>query len=112
MAEDFQGKAAEMMKKVLTIGVGAIFLTEESLRSLVKEFKLPKELLTGVLESASKTKSEFLKSFSEEIMNKVTNKIDAQAAIEEFFARNVMEVNLKINFTPKAGIKKKENSSK
>jgi hypothetical protein len=50
--DELQNKATEMMKKVLTVGVGAFFLTEEALRGLVSEFKLPKELLTAVLDSA------------------------------------------------------------
>ena len=49
----------DLMKKMLTVGVGTLFLTEESLRGLVSEIKLPKELLGGVLESANKTRKEF-----------------------------------------------------
>src|SRR5690606_9989416 len=66
--EDLQSKAADLVKKVLTVGVGAIFLTEESVRALVSEFKLPKELLTGILSTANKTRHEFLSKLSTDIL--------------------------------------------
>ncbi|MGZ3688209.1 MAG: hypothetical protein ACXWP5_13610 [Bdellovibrionota bacterium] len=99
MADDLQGKAAEMMKKVLTVGVGAFFLTEESLRALVTDFKLPKELLGGILDSANKTKNEFLKNFSDEILDRVMEKVDPKELIQEILTKN--EIDLKISITVK-----------
>lgn len=101
MADDFQSKAAEMMKKVLTVGVGAIFLTEESLRALTGDFKLPKELLGGIIESAAKTKNEFLQSLSKDVLSRVSEKVDPRALLEEFFQRNEIELNVKISFKAK-----------
>ena len=106
MADDLQSKATEMMKKVLTVGVGAIFLTEESLRALTSDFKLPKELLGGILDSASKTKNEFLQNLSKEVLGKITDKVDPAALVEEFLGKNDIELNVKISFSPKAGKKK------
>jgi hypothetical protein len=101
MADDLQGKAAEVMKKVLTVGIGAFFLTEESLRGLVSEFKLPKELLSAVLESANKTKGEFLKTLSRELMSQIVEKVDPAAVIQELLAKNEIDLQIKINLTPK-----------
>jgi hypothetical protein len=101
MAEDLQSKAAEMMKKVLTVGIGTYFLTEESLKSLVSEFKLPKEILSAVLESAHKSKGEFLRSISKEIMDRVMQKVDPTSLLEEILAKNEVELQIKINFKPK-----------
>ena len=70
MAEDFQSKATDLMKKILTAGVGAVFLTEESLRSLMAEFKLPKEVLVGVLEVANKTRKEFVQNISQDMLDR------------------------------------------
>ena len=47
------GKAMDFAKKLLTVGMGTAFLTEEALRALVTEFKIPKELIGGLLESAT-----------------------------------------------------------
>ena len=101
MSEDRQSKAAEMMKKAITVGVGALFLTEEGLKSLVSEFKLPKEFLKPVLESAGKTKDEFLRVLSQEVMSRVTDKIDPVGFIEEFLTRNEVELTVRIGIKPK-----------
>lgn len=101
MADDIQSKAAEMMKKVLTLGVGAIFLTEESLRGLTGDFKVPKELLGGILESAQKTKNDFLQSLSKDVMSRISDKVDPRALLEEFFQRNDIELNMRISFKPR-----------
>jgi hypothetical protein len=102
MTEDRQSKAAEMMKKALTVGVGALFLTEESLKALVSEFKLPKELLKPVLDSAGKTKNEFLRVLSEEVMSRIADKVDPVGFVEEFLNRNEVEFTVKISVKPKA----------
>ena len=101
MADDIQSKAAEMMKKVLTVGVGALFLTEESLRGLIGDFKVPKELLGGILESAAKTKNEFLQNLSRDVMSRVSEKVDPRALVEEFLARNEIDLHIKVSFKPK-----------
>ena len=68
ISDDIQSKATDMMKKILTVGIGAFFLTEESLRGLMSDIKIPKEILAGILESANKTKAEFLRSMSQEVL--------------------------------------------
>lgn len=101
MAEDIKERASEMMKKVLTVGVGTLFLTEEALRGLVSEFKLPKELLGSVLESATKTKDEFLGSLSRELMARVSDKVDPRALLDEILAKHEINLQVKISFSPK-----------
>lgn len=91
------------MKKVLTVGVSALFMTEESMRTLVSEMKLPKELIGGVLASANKTKNEFLQSLSSEIIARVGDKIDPVALLQELMARNEIEFTVKVRVRPKQG---------
>jgi hypothetical protein len=101
MSEDLQSKAAELMKKVLTVGVGAIFLTEESLQGLVSEFKLPKELLAAILESANKTKGEFLRTISDEVISRVMEKLNVGELIQEMVTHNEIELEMTVRFKPK-----------
>ena len=112
MADDLQSKAAEMMKKVLTVGVGALFLTEESLRAMVTEFKLPKELLGGIFESANKTKKEFLQNLSKDVLSRVTDKMDPVAFLEEFLHKNEVELHIKVGFKPRAKESNEANEAK
>ena len=102
-AEDLQSRAAELVRKILTVGVGAIFLTEESLRGLVSEFKLPKELLGGILESANKTKNDFFGKLSSELMERIGQKVDPRALVEELLRNHEIELHVKMSFKPKAG---------
>jgi hypothetical protein len=101
MGDDLSSKAAEMMKKVLAVGVGTLFLTEESLRGLISEFKLPKELLAGILESAQKTKDDFLKSFSREILAQVMDRVDPSALLQELVEKNEIDLKIQVSFKPK-----------
>src|SRR5690242_17705621 len=99
--DDLQTKAAEAMKRVLTVAIGAFFLTEESLRGLVSDFKLPKELLAAILESANKTKGDFLKTLSREMMSQVMERVDPTALVQELLSKNEIDLHIKINLKPK-----------
>jgi len=99
--DNIQSKATDFVKKVLTVGMGTLFLTEESLKGMVSEFKLPKELLGGILESANKTRKEFLGNLSQDLMNRVNEKIDVRALVDEILEKNEIDIHMKISFKPK-----------
>ncbi|HEX8825388.1 MAG TPA: hypothetical protein VF794_36075, partial [Archangium sp.] len=52
------GFVPEFVRKVAVAGLGAIFMTEEGIRSLAGQLKLPKEVLGYILGQAEKTKDE------------------------------------------------------
>jgi hypothetical protein len=89
------------MKKLLTVGVGTVFLTEESLRKLITDFKIPVEMVSGLLESARTTRTEFLQNFSKEIVSRLSDKVDPRKIIDDFLLENEVELNIKIKFKPK-----------
>ncbi len=60
-------RAKDLLRKVFLSGVGALFMTEEGVRSLVKELKLPKEALAGALAQADRTKSELVRMVGAEV---------------------------------------------
>ena len=99
---DYKDKATDVVKKVLSVGIGALFLTEESLRGLVSEMKIPKELLGGILDSANKTKNEFLGKLSSDVLDRVLDKVDPKALVEEILAKHDIEFTVKMSFKPKA----------
>lgn len=94
-------KAGDLLKKAITVGIGAAFLTEESIRSLVGEMKLPKELVANLLSQANSTRSEFLGKFSQEIMERIQSKINPVDLITEVLRKNDFELTVKIKVTPK-----------
>lgn len=99
--DDLQNKASDLFKKVLTVGVGAAFLTEESLRGLVGEFKLPKELIASIIESAAKTRNDFLKGLTDEVIARVVEKVDPQAFVQELLNNNELTFQVKVQLKPK-----------
>ena len=57
----------ELMRKVAFAGLGAVFMTEEGIRALAGQLKLPKEALGFVLSQAERTKDEVGRVLSEEV---------------------------------------------
>lgn len=101
MGDDLKSKSADLMKKVLTVGVGAVFLTEESLRALVSEWKLPKEVIGAILESSRKTKNEFMQTMSQDVFSKIVDKVDPLALLTEFLTRNEVELHVRVGIKPR-----------
>ncbi len=56
----------ELIKKVFLTGLGAIYLTDESIRALLKEIKLPKEMINYIVQQSNNTKKELFHMFSKE----------------------------------------------
>ncbi len=102
MAEerDLKGQLAEAMKKIVLTGVGTIFLTEETVSSYLTEMKLPKELWSGFLENAQKTKSEFLGTFAKESAA-VLSRIDMAAEAKKFLAGHRIKISVEVDFDQK-----------
>lgn len=61
------GFVPEFVRKVAVAGLGALFMTEEGLRSLAGQLKVPKEMLGYILGQAEKTKDEVGRVVSEEL---------------------------------------------
>ncbi len=94
-------KAGELLKKAITVGIGAAFLTEESLRSLVGDMKLPKELISNLLASANNTKSEFLNKVSSDMIEKITAQVKPAELLQELLRNNEISFEVKVKVRPK-----------
>src|SRR5688572_6997697 len=81
---------SDWVKKALTTGVGAVFLTEESIRNTLSELKLPKNVISSALHQADKTKKEITSLMAKEVrsfldsieIDELVKKILAGATIE------------------------------
>ncbi len=65
--DSLRGRATDFMRKALVAGFGALFLTEEGIRNLVGELKLPKELIGALLAQADRTKQDLVRILGEEV---------------------------------------------
>src|SRR3954470_24307711 len=66
-AGGLRGVIPEIVRKVAVAGLGAIFMTEEGVRNLAGQLKLPKEALASLLAQAEKTKDDIGRVISEEV---------------------------------------------
>lgn len=92
---------AELIKKVMSVGLGAAFMTEESIRSYLSEFKIPKEVLTTILQSANKSKEDLLNLVGNETI-KIIQKIDFVKEASRFVEEHKFKVSAEIEVVKKS----------
>lgn len=91
---------SEAVKEFTLTGLATIFMTEESVRNYLKEKKLPKELVSLVLESITKRKDDFYGLLAKEF-GRVLGKIDIGKEVSKFLETH--DVTLNISFRKKEG---------
>lgn len=99
--DDLKAQLSETMKKIVLTGVGTIFMTEEAVRNVLGELKLPKELWSGLLENANRQKQEFLSLFAKEVAG-VLGRIDIPKEATKFLESKKIRVSFEISFDPKS----------
>src|SRR5262250_1416678 len=87
------------MRKVAFAGLGALFMTEEGIRSLAGQLKLPKEALGFVLSQAEKTKDEVGRVLSEEVRRFLRSE-KLRAEFLQLLAGMSVEVTAQIRLVP------------
>lgn len=92
-------------KKLFTVGVGAAFMTEESIRSYLADMKLPKEVLQFILNSANKGKEELVQRVGKEIGGLISH-IDLVKEWSKFAETHKFKIEIEI--TPKKSEPQKE----
>ena len=65
--KSFRGVIPDFVRKMAVAGLGAVFMTEEGIRNLAGQMKLPKEALTYILGQAEHTKDQIGRVVSEEV---------------------------------------------
>lgn len=101
------GFVPEFVRKVAVAGLGAIFMTEEGIRNLAGQLKLPKEVLGFILSQAEKTKDEVGRVLTEELRRF----LQSEKLREEFvklMSGMTLDVRAQIRLVPADEEKKKE----
>lgn len=98
MANDNESqKISDLLKKLVSAGVGAAFMTEENIRSYLQDLKLPKDVLNFVIQGANKSKEELVGRVGNEVV-KIVNRIDfvkeASRFVEDHTFRITAEVDV------------------
>lgn len=101
------GKVEGILKKVLTTGVTAAFMTEETVRAVLKDLPLPKEIVGGLVENAKNTKTEFVAGVKNELKSYL-DKIDLSKEIDKIAEKYDFEVKATISLKKKKKAKGEE----
>src|SRR5687768_17149316 len=93
-----EGKSllGDTLKKVFATGVSAAFMTEESIRSYLGDLKLPKEIVSTLVQSALKSKDEITQRVSKEIIG-IVSKIDWVKEMARFAETHKFKITAEID---------------
>lgn len=100
-----EGKGAantlsDMARKILLTGIGAIFMTEESIRNAIGDMKLPKDAVGYVLDQAKKQKDELVAVVAEEV-SRFFSKIKVHEEIQKALSALQIHIDARLSFSPK-----------
>lgn len=98
--EESLPKWGDMVKRVIGVGLGAAFMTEESVRSALGDIKLPKEVLTNILQGASRSKEEFINKIGNETI-KLISKIDFVKEASRFVEEHKFHISADLEIVKK-----------
>jgi len=104
---DKDGKVEGLLKKVLTTGVTAAFMTEEGVRAILKDVPLPKDIVGSLVENAKNTKTEFVARVKNELKTYL-DKIDLGEEIDKILEKYDFEIKATISLKKKKKSKGEE----
>ena len=91
---------ADLMKELTATGLATLFMTEDSVRSYLREKKIPKELVGLFMEMFSKKKDDLYGLLAKEF-GRVVSKIDVTREVGKFLERHHVHLEAKVSFEPK-----------
>lgn len=93
-------KWGEMLKRVVSVGLGAAFMTEESVRNALGGIHLPKEVISSILQGANRSKEDFLNKVGNETV-KLISKIDFVKEASRFVEDHKFRISAEIDIVRK-----------
>ncbi len=107
------GLVPDIVRRAVLTGVGALFMTEEGIRNLVGDMKLPKDAIGFLLAQAEKTRTEVARVVTQEVRRFLESET-LRREIWKLFTGVTLEVTASIQLKPSGepGIKAKIKSKK
>ncbi len=90
----------DLARRALTTGIGAVFLSEESLRSQLAEMKLPKEAMAYVVSQADRTKREIVNAIARET-REFLSRLEVDKVLARALVGTTVEIQTRIRILPK-----------
>src|SRR3954451_6979422 len=93
------GLVPDIVRRAVLTGVGALFMTEEGIRNMVGEMKLPKDALGFLLSQAEKTRTEVARVVTQEVRRFLESET-LRREIWKVLTGVTLEVNATIQLKP------------
>lgn len=100
MGEKKDSSIGDIIKKVVSVGVGAAFMTEESVKKILEDLPLPKDIVSGLIQNAKGAKEDFTNGIREELRTYLS-KVDASKIVTDVLDKYDVEVEAKFKFKKK-----------
>src|SRR4051795_9097362 len=93
------GLVPDIVRRAVLTGVGALFMTEEGIRNLVGDMKMPKDALAFLVAQADKTRSEVARVVTQEVRRFLESET-LRREIWKVLTGVTLEVNATIQLKP------------
>jgi len=107
---DKESPIGDVIKKVVSIGVGAAFMTEDAVKNILSDLPLPKDIVSGLLQNAKTAKLDFTDGIRKEIRDYLT-KVDLEKFVETTLENYDFEVNAKVSLKRKQDNQEEDSES-
>lgn len=86
--------------KFIRIGVGALWMTEESVRKAIQDLSLPKDATAYLIDQIDRRKNEIISVIRQEV-HLAIQKMDIGEVVNKIVQNHDMEIDATIRFKPK-----------
>lgn len=99
LRDRIEGIVPDIVKRAMISGMGAVFMTEETIRSAVTDLRLPKEAVGYLVQQADNTKEQFFSLIAREF-REAFEKLDFTDEFAKLLSKFALEVKTEIRFVP------------
>jgi hypothetical protein len=96
----FDAFVPESLKKLVLVGASGLLLTEEALRRLLAELKLPKDITSIIIAQSNRSKNEIIRVLSDEVRN-VISQLKLDQELKKLLTGLKVHLNMEIEFESK-----------
>jgi hypothetical protein len=89
----------EIVRRAFLTGLGAVFLTEDSVRRAVTDLSLPKDAVDAVIDRLGHSKDQVVETISREL-RAFLDRIDIHAEVQKLLTSLTFEIKTEIRFIP------------
>ena len=94
-----EGFIPDIVKRTFYAGLGAVFTTEEGIRKIASDLKLPKDVANYLIQSAASTKDEMFRVVGKELRGFLEN-VNLSGEMQKLLTSLSFEIKTEIRFIP------------